>query len=46
MDNPILNASIFMGKFIRIQRVIRPLVKSVYQKINFLVSQPKHVVGT
>ena len=25
---------------------IRPLVKSMYQKINFLIFQPKHVVGT
>ena len=24
----------------------RTLVKSVYQKTNFLISQPKHVVGT
>ena len=24
----------------------RPLVKSAYQNINFLISQPKHVVGT
>ena len=22
----------------------RPLVKSVYQKINFLISQPKHIL--
>ena len=29
-----------------ITRVVRPLVKSVYQKISFLISQPKHVVGT
>ena len=26
--------------------LIRTLVKSEYQKINFLISQPKHVVGT
>ena len=25
---------------------IRTLVKSAYLKINFLISQPKHVVGT
>ena len=25
---------------------IRPLVKSVLQKYNFLISHPKHVVGT
>ena len=23
-----------------------PIVKSAYQNINFLISQPKHVVGT
>ena len=26
--------------------VSKPLVKSAYQKNNFLISQPKHVVGT
>ena len=33
-----------MEKFIGIQRINRPLVKSVYQKINFLISHPKHML--
>ena len=28
------------------ETIVRLLVKSAYQKNNFLISQPKHVVGT
>ena len=31
-------------RFLLIANKIRPLVKSVYRKINFLISQPKHVL--
>ena len=31
-------------KFDKIDEYHRSLVKSVYQKINFLISQPKHIL--
>ena len=32
------------GKHTLMHRFIRPLVKSAYQKNNFLISQPKHML--
>ena len=33
-----------VGRELRTQTVSRPLVKSAYQKINFLISQPKRML--
>ena len=33
-----------VGKELKTQTISRPLVKSAYQKINFLISQPKHML--
>ena len=50
-DSIILNAEIsnnsnrtMNSSKVRLIQVCRPLVKSVYQKINFLISQPKHML--
>ena len=32
--------------YLLLNMIFRPLVKSAYPKINFLISQTKHVVGT
>ena len=45
--SPCARLECWIGKmYIHFKMIInfRPLVKSVYQKINFLISQPKHML--